>query len=545
MHNFTKLSLRTKLLLSGVLGVLLIIGGFMVFRSGNQAEGVLSDVSIRAVSVASVGSLSATKVTLPIIGTVRSESEANLRTEKSGEVTSVYYTVGDTVRAGAVLAEIENASERAGVAQAQAGVLQAQAQYDKLTKGVRDEQLSILTISRNSARDSLLNTEVSGNTSIQSAYATVDDAITSVADSMFSNPRSDKPVFTVTTSNSQLAIDLVSGRTKIEGMLKRQSAVQSGLTGSALETELKLAEADLRYIKTFFDTLNEALNRAVANSTVSEAEIVAYRASAAGARSSVIGAISSITGASDNLNTRKAALEIAEKNLAQGITGGQSEDVRSASAGLAQAEAALAFARANYEKSVIRTPISGTLNTLSLTKGDFVNAFQNAATVSNNGALQVVAYVSEREKNSIVVGAKAMIEGTISGVVTSVAPGLDLDTKKVEVKIGVTDPDARLTQGASVRVDVERQNQSTSVSESTDTSTILVPLTAVKIGATETLVFTVNAENRLESHVVTLGSVIGGMVTITSGVTPEMVIVTDARGLKAGDTVETTEASLN
>ncbi len=548
--NFKNMTFASKnrIVLGALLLIVLLAAGAYFIFGGNGDDAAVADTHTRQVTLSSIAALASSKATLPVIGTVHSQSEAILRTEKSGEVTAVYAHVGDTVGAGAVLAEIENASERASVAQAAAFVAQAQASYDKLTRGVRNEQLSVLTISRDNAESSLRNAETGAQTTVQSAYAAIDDTVTRLADEMFSNPRSSNPSFNITASDSQLATNLVAARIKIEGIMKREAGARGTLSASNVDSELKTTEAELQTVKAFFDTLAAALNRAISTGTVSDSDIAGYKVSAATGRTTILANLSAVTAAEENLSNRRSALEIAEKNLTQGQVGGQSEDVRAADAGLKQAEASLALARANYEKSVVRTPISGKVNTLTLSKGSFVGSFEPAATVSSsNGGLEIVAYVSDREKNSIVVGAKAQIEGKYAGVVTSVAPGLDPATKKVEIKVGVTDKAAVLTQGSTVRIDIERTGGTpvASTNGNATSTELFVPLTAVKIGATETTIFTVDENMALVPHVVTLGSVVGGKVLLLTGATPDMVIVTDARGFKPGDVVVEAGAAAN
>ena len=78
--------------------------------------------STRQVELQTITSLAGLGSSLTITGTVESQSEANIRAEGQGQVTRVNNSLGDTVVAGQIIAEIENAFERAQVAQAQASV---------------------------------------------------------------------------------------------------------------------------------------------------------------------------------------------------------------------------------------------------------------------------------------------------------------------------------------------------------------------------------------------------------------------------------------
>ena len=64
-----------------------------------------------------------------------------------------------------------------------------------------------------------------------------------------------------------------------------------------------------------------------------------------------------------------------------------------------------------------------------------------------------------------------------------------------------------------------------------------IPLSAVKITPRETYVFTLSATNTLEAVQVELGTLLGDEVEIKSGLTGDMQIVKDARGLKTGEVV--------
>ena len=68
------------------------------------------------------------------------------------------------------------------------------------------------------------------------------------------------------------------------------------------------------------------------------------------------------------------------------------------------------------------------------------------------------------------------------------------------------------------------------------TDRILIPLSALKITADGTFVFTVE-NNTLKALPVTQGQLFGNNVEVLEGISKESRIVTDARGLKDGQTV--------
>ena len=66
--------------------------------------------------------------------------------------------------------------------------------------------------------------------------------------------------------------------------------------------------------------------------------------------------------------------------------------------------------RRNLEKTIIRSPIS-IVEQFHHQARDFLAPAQQVAVVSNNGALEAVAYVTEEDKARVAVGQKIKLEG--------------------------------------------------------------------------------------------------------------------------------------
>lgn len=500
--------------LSGfVLGIL--VGGFFVFNiiSGPEVIGEISKKE-RLVSVASVLELSSKRGSLPLIGTVTSVSEAIIRSESSGEIVGLYRKLGENVSAGTIIAEIENSREKALVSQAEASVAQAEAsaRISEISGG-REKQLL------DESRLSALNT-------ILSAYDTVDDSIATKIDPMFVDPNLSNPKFIVSTPNSQLIIDINFEKLKISTILANQKNRGGNIsTQTNLKTEIEKADSELREVKNFVDDVITALNQAVPSESVSQSEIDTFKTTASQARSSLNGSLSSLSLAKDNLTAKEAQFEISQKQ-----SGGPG--ITTSEASLQSAKANLRIARVNLEKTIIRSPITGTINSLSIERGDFVPSFQEIAVVSNNNALEIKTFITEEDAREIKVGARVLIGEDFEGIVTRIPPALDPKTKKIEIRIGISENKNTLKNGASVSIKIERE-----VRQGENNLTISVPISAIKITADGPVVFTVE-KGLLKSHEIVEGPILGENIIIESGVTPEMVIVTDARGLKEGSEVD-------
>ncbi len=493
-----RLGWRKLSIIAAIVVVILLAVHFI----GGTAQTPATANAVRSVTVDSVAHLSTQGSGLSVGGVVSSKAEATVRAEKAGEVRAVNYELGDTVGAGAVVAEVENASERAAVAQAQAGVDTALAAAQISGTGFTSAQSGVVT-------------------ALLTAYAAADNAIHGEADQMILElnifPTQYSLRFRTSSNGSKGTVEDM--RAALDTTLARERAAAQTLSASAdLTQEISTTSGELRQVLVFLDTLLQTLNNAIPDGVVSSSDIVSYKTAIAGARTSVTAAYAGLTTAQQNL-----------ANAQTGSVGGSS----TSAAAVKQAEANLAAARANLEHTIIRAPISGTINSLSLKLGDYIQNGAAVLTVANNNALEIVAYVTETDAHELSVGSSATISGGTTGTITRIAPAIDPATKKIEVRIGLPATTTTMfTNGQSVTVELAHTVESSEV-----LSRLIIPLSALKIGADGMSVFTVDADNTLVAHPVTIGELLGDRVVVVEGLTPDMQIVTDARGLRAGETI--------
>lgn len=467
----------------------------------------------RVVMVAGVSDLANTDTNLPLLGTVTSTSEATIRSESSGKLTKVYKRLGDYVAAGSVIAEFENSGERAAV-------LQAEGSYDS-AKAARD----IARINSGTTNSSLLEAKNNALNTINSAYISMDDVIRVRTDSVYSDPRTADAKLTMLVPDSSLVLSLEAKRKTIEALLLARDTKNRALSNASdLISELNAIQTEVQIIKTYLDDLSIAYSKAVPGSQYPQTSIDAGKSSVSAARGAIAGTLSSITASRTSLNAALAAQEVAGKT-----SGDNSGNTATADANVKQALGAYNAALSRLEKTVIRSPINGTLNSLSIETGDFISAFTEIGVVSNNGALEVLAYVTEDDAKRIQTGNQVTIDGTAKGVITRIASALDPKTKKIEVRVGITDAKSTLVNGQSVQISITKARQVVTATG----GPIKIPLSALKLTPNGAFVFTVSASSTLVSLPVKEGAILGDEIQILSGLDGTETIVTDARGLKA------------
>ncbi len=475
--------------------VLLVGAGFYMSSKLAKPDSVLGeDKKLPSVTIRSVKSLGS-ESSFSVVGTVRAVSEAKLQTEAGGRITSVTVNIGDHVALGTVLASIENSAEHAALLQAEGAYESAQAGALQSGAGFEEAKIGVQNVYRDT-------------------FSTTEGVVRNLADDFFTNPRGAVIGFRL---NNGDAISLNATRKSIEAMFTEWSKNISGESQISESEMLASAESNTRMISDFIATLSFLVSKEDPNSVYTAEDLSAYKTRFEGARAALDGALASISRA------RSAFLQ-AQLSVS-------SETVSQSEAQLKSALGILRGAQANYERTLVRAPISGVVNALYLKTGDYVSPGQPAAVVANNGSLEISTSLGVQDLEYVTVGETVTIDNSATGTITKIAPAVDPITGKSEVKISIEKTET-LKNGSTVSVTFHR-----ATNEQVEDSRIVVPLSSLKMLASGPVAFIVNKENVLVALPVTLGVITGNAVEITGGLTLDSEIVTDARGLKAGDTV--------
>lgn len=446
-----------------------------------------AESQLRTVELATLASLSGSGTGSDIVGTVRAVSEADIVTETGGSVRAVHASLGTRVPAGAILAEFDNASERAAL-------LTAQGTYEAAVAA------------RSSA--SLSSEEQSAENVYRSAYGSLDTAISNEVDLLFTGYGTYGPLLAI-SANGDNEEELSREHGEIN---KLMDAWRRGIeTASSRDAATLLSEAEsvTSRVATFIANVAAEANRT--NSTATAAQ----RTAIASARATADSVLASVTTAR------------------QAHRAGSVGATLSADAGVKQALGSLRAAEASLEKTFVRAPISGVVNYLPLRTGSYVASGTHVATVAENETLEILAYASSEERSAVAVGTDVTVEGAYRGTITAVSPALDPATGRIELRIALSEA-ASLENGESVRVTLPGATPSSPLVED---ARLMLPLAAVKLRPEDRVIFTVDEEGRLVAREVEIGAVRGSRIEILTPLSAELLIVTDARGLAEGEEV--------
>jgi cobalt-zinc-cadmium efflux system membrane fusion protein len=150
----------------------------------------------------------------------------------------------------------------------------------------------------------------------------------------------------------------------------------------------------------------------------------------------------------------KAAYEAAKKSLDILVNATIPETIR-------QCEAQLQKARADYNNSIIRAPLSGVVTARNINPGEMANAAQTVISIVNLDTVAIQAGVSEDQVNKIHVGQEVQVRvGSVrdepfTGRVSNIALAANASTRAYPVKIQIENPGHLLKPGMYAEVLLE------------------------------------------------------------------------------------------
>jgi len=211
-------------------------------------------------------------------------------------------------------------------------------------------------------------------------------------------------------------------------------------------------------------------------------------------------------------------------------------NLNSAEAQLAEALAARRLAQREVDENVLRSPASGLVASRSVEPGETVMPGKTLGTVQVVDMVRVVTYVSERDINSLRVGAEAAV--TSAGVrgrryearIESIGTTADPQTGNFPVKITVQNENGLLRDGMTARVRLE----GIPVSDA-----LLVPRTALADRNRRRVVYKVVDGKAVETEPV-LVLTLGESYLVLDGLAADDEIILDGHaGIIDGSPVET------
>lgn len=331
---------RTEVRISAAVLVVFII--VLSLKGGNEAAEIAVETTAlpRTVSMYSVSSDNGTAVR------TADGSAFIVRAQSGGRVDRVA-AVGDTVVAGATVAQLENSAQRAAY-------IQAEGAYDAAVAAAGGNTTSQATAKQDAVRT--WNSETVSSEQI--VYTSID--------TYFSPSRGGSITGFRELDAFGAAVTFNERRAAIEEILVAWDRKTSQVNEGNVAEMLSSLGNDLSVLGAFIDDLASLVPRQRISESYTEAERNADTDRLAQARAA-------ITESQRKVDTAMTA-----------ITSSSGSNAALSSAQIKQALGVLESARAALSKTIIKTPVAGTVTAVSISVGDIINVGNDVVFVAGN-----------------------------------------------------------------------------------------------------------------------------------------------------------------
>jgi HlyD family secretion protein len=357
--------------------------------------------------------------TIDATGNIVATNEAKLSFQQGGIVSTVHVKIGDAVKKGDVLAELDTTDLQLGVSQAEAQLAQSknsvrnaeqaviitQANYSRTVEGTRDADLKAAETALQSAQANYAKVTQGQSSDAAAARAAV-DAAQAKLDKIKAGPTAEELAgVTAQLQNAEAALRLAQS-----GYDRAFSRNPAGISASPESLQLEQATNNFNLAKSNFDKV--AMGADAAQVRAAEQQLATAQASYA-----------RFSGATDSASraAAKQAIDAAQANLERLQQPARDFDLVQLDAQIKQARVALdsakttvtlneiaqAQAKRRLDQAVLRAPFDGMVGSVNVREGESVSvagAPSSAFVVADTSGFYMDLTVDELDVTQLRIG---------------------------------------------------------------------------------------------------------------------------------------------
>lgn len=415
-----------------ILVIIVAILGYVIFKPTNSAQNTVTDIA----------KLSDLKETVLATGQVVSSTDLNLSFNTGGVVKSLKVKVGDKVKAGQVLATLDQGTELAALTSARGALAAANARLKRTLEGSSNEEVALSEITLN-------QTKLTQDTLVNNAYQNL---LNSSPEALPEDGTSDYTAPTISGTYSlgkegKINIKMYyssGGRSfTLSGLVDGTGTVET-VTPQPIGNSglyIKFPESSSNDVS---DWVIEIPNKKAANYL---SNYSAYQAALSQAKFAI--------------DQRTAELAI-KKSSARG------SDVDLANADILSAQGQVQAAEARYNDTLITAPVDGTVTHIDIKIGELAMAQKEAMILQDVSNIYLETNINEANINSLVVGMPLDItydsfgqDRIFKGLITKIDPSSTLVSGVVNYKVTASTeqiPELRPGMTANMTIKVKEKS---------------------------------------------------------------------------------------
>lgn len=461
--------------------------------------------------------------TFEALGNVEAPFNVKISPKVTGRIDFLQAREGDRVTAGQVLVRIDPTDVEAQVRQAQANVAEARSRLAQAEITQAPTNVNIATQIRQQ-QAALESTQADANQASQNYNSQVAAAQSAVTDAQARVTNAEAARANAQASIRSAQANLNNAQTKLnrvnelysQGYIAAQDVDDAKTTVSVQQGALDVAKGQL-------DSATAARDSAQAqvSSAQEQASIVKTKGKA------------DIAAAKAKVKQAQAALDYAKANTAQRPA--YQANLKALQASVDAAEAAVRSAESHRADTVLIAPISGSITMRYMDPGAVATSGQPILSVQSMQQVWVTIPVPEEVSRKVFLGQMAGVVfdalpgSTFTGKIVQINPSADPQSRQFQARVALDNPRNVLKPGMFGRV--------TLTTEKTPNA-VVVPREAVQNGKDGASVTVIDASNKAEKRIVTVGASDPSGIAITSGVqSGEKVVIMSSVPVKDGATV--------
>ncbi len=455
--RFVRIRKLIKSKLFWVLAVIIFIAAVFTARAmfGKKAEEYATTKVIRGDVVQTV---SAT-------GSIKAASEINLNFKISGRITKLNSKVGDEVKAGQILAQIEGRDLAVNVSKAAASLAASQADLARLLAGATLEDVATLEIKVSQSETDLKSAEqdlenikltysqdlenkkLSALSSVNTALTKADIALQTMNDTLNFKNDSNKLVVSDVSKKQKANDDYDLAKEEVLSAKNFYSQASSEATDGNIVELLNKSLKALDIVSEALDSMADALDYTLVTNNLSQTDLDTLKSSINTQRTTIDSSYDSVQTADQNfkdaqvtyqtkvddaqqtVETAEKALTKAKADLAFKVASPRQEDILYYQAKVRQAEADLAYAQSKYEETILRAPVDGVIVQKNKYLGEQADATKAVYTMLSDGNYEIEVDIPESDIIKIKLNDNATItldaltdDDKFSGVIAEIDP---------------------------------------------------------------------------------------------------------------------------
>ena len=508
-----------------------IIGaGIGIYITSSVPEDVVEENrnTTKRVSVSTVSQLqNDAQEEIYAYGQVVSVTGVDVVPEINGIVTRVNKRLGSVVRPGEVVVELQSSSAAQQVAQARATLAQAQASLAKVSKDPDASTQSQAQTGLVSAQSALTQAEQNTLASLDSLYSSLESVISNQIDrEFFTNVQTDFP-------DVKLDIDVESDELAL-GRMRAELSDTFDLDRSYDNVDDAVDQFKERVgdTKKLTQSITNEIDKLEVDASLSQNTIDSWKADIASLQDQFSEFIAQSNTLQSVLAERRQAVTSAQLQVEDIADGADREDILSAEASVAQAQAGLLSAQIAFGKTQIKAPVFGTISEINARVGQLASPNAVAFSIANENALRIDADVTSDEARRLSIGDRVIIDKEFEGTISVISSSVNNSTGRVAVQVLLNDQTTTVVSGSGVGVVFNP-----SVEATVNNELITVPISAVFVRGGESYVYTLQGDKAVPTQITT-DSLFGESIQVTGGLKSSDVVILSARGVKDNQEVE-------